>query len=363
MNKYRSIIFASIVIVVSVVALLVGCKKEKVETTSHNNITRPNTHIMLNYINHFMELRDAQNSGKKIEGTMTVNEMRQTLSLIANYEHSEHETHCGNTTLDTLYIAMPPVDRTGAVNNSDVIDAYNAFEKALQGCIDNTNDGNVIPSLFSVTLPQVESKENDKIRIVFTRGKKSEQDPNNTTVVGPIEDLCLVWGLDGGLCNPVPPINYLWDAADELSTYFIPVNTNPGNGVYQIFTDVEYVEYIATETFMVENTDFQNYKYWIPSHAITPCTYWLFYLSGIINGDEPCLCEDEMNCEWYNINRFIVDDDGELHFSTNLHCEYYSCTVLDHYLQDKNHGDSICDRYHTARVCYADYFWIGPGID
>lgn len=357
MKNYKSIV-AAIVIVATAATLFVGCKKEKEQMTSDVKMT-PKARVMLNCIHRFQELREARNSGIKSEGTMTLDDMCQMLCLVANYEHSEHATQCVNTILDTLYVTMPIVDENGNVSNSDVVEAYNAFEKALQECIDNTDDGRDIPGLFSIMLPQVGAKDSDNIRIIFTRGQKSEQAP---TVHGPIEDLCLVWGLDGGYCNPNPPVNIQWDAADELSTYFTPNVTNPGNGAYQVFGNVEYVEYIATDTFMIPNPFFSNYYYWSNPYAVSYCLDWLYYQSGIINGDEPCLCEDELNCEWFYITEFIVSDTGNLHLSPNYHSPYYSCEVRDNFLWDKV-VDKMCDRYHTALVCYADYYWILPNPD
>ena len=42
------------------------------------------------------------------------------------------------------------------------------------------------------------------------------------------------------------------------------------------------------------------------------------------------------------------------------HCFY--CTVNDKYLMSKIPYE-ICDRYHTARVCYAKVQWEGPYPD
>lgn len=356
----NSKIIATFLIIVAT-SLLLSCKKEKNLTSFDDKITLE-TQASLNYIHQFQKLRNMRDSINKSEGNMTLKEMQQTLCLVANLEHSEHQKRCVHNVLDTLYISMPTIDGDGNVSNMEVIDTYDSFEKALQDCLDNINDGKNIVGLFSIMLPQVGANDSDSIQIVFTRGQEFEESGDSPIIEGPIEDICLVWGLNGGFCNPTPPINILWDAADELSTYFVPNVTNPGNGSYQVFSNVEYVEYIATNTFMVNNPYFSNYTYWTPSQTITPCNNWLFYLSGILNGPEPCLCEDEMNCEWFNINQFIVEEDGDLHLSPNFHSPYYSCEVKDNYLWNKV-VDMMCDRYHTALVCYADYYWVLPNPD
>lgn len=110
-----------------------------------------------------------------------------------------------------------------------------------------------------------------------------------------------------------------------------------------------------------KDPEINNFTYWTPNTSISPCPYWLFYQSGYLT-DEPCLCEDELNCEWFNINKFIVLDDGELHYSPNYNSPYFYCTVNDKYLMSKIPYE-ICDRYHTARVCYAKVQWEGPYPD
>lgn len=359
MNKNRSILVATLAIVALAATIFVGCKKEKNETIS-NAKTNPEAQVWQNRIRHFQELRKAYEAGLKSEGTMTLEEMRQTLGLMANYEHSQYEIFCHNSILDTLRVPMINVDAEGNVNDADVMDVYNAFEKALQDRMENINDGKDILGLFGVNVPCVEEKDEDDIQIVFTRGQEDEPNPDLPLVNGPFKDICLVWGLDLGYCNPTPQYNITWDAADELSAQFTPANTYPGSGIYAI-TDVEYVEYIATQTFMVPNPEISNYTYWNPNTSISPCPYWLFYQSGYLT-DEPCLCEDELNCEWFNINRFIVLDDGELHYSPNYNSPYYSCIIYDRFLRSKE-PDEICDRYHTARVCYAKVQWEGPYPD
>ena len=78
--------------------------------------------------------------------------------------------------------------------------------------------------------------------------------------------------------------------------------------------------------------------------------------ASIKGEEEPCLCEDEMNCEWFNINEHIVEPTGALHYSPNYHSPYYSCVVKDKHLWYPD-PKVRCDRHHTARVCYALYSW------
>lgn len=358
MKKFSKYFVAAAIVVATTAAVLVGCKKEKDEPK--DNGRQSEAAVLVNRINKFFELRDATNSGAKADGSMTVEEMREILCMVSNYEHSEHEIFCHNTVLDTLEVRMVPI-ANGNVLESDVVAVYNAFETELENCMESVDDGMDVPSLFSIVLPENGTRDEEDIKIIFTRGQKAEPESISSPLVsGPFHDICWYWGLDLGRCDG--GLSALVDAADVLSTYFTPNVNPPGNGYIQIFGNVEYVEYIATNRFSVVNPNFQNYTYWVPAEQITPCTYWLFNQYGPLaeGEEEPCLCEDEMNCEWFNINEHIVEPTGALHYSPNYHSPYYSCEVLDKYLINKD--KVMCDRHHTALVCYATYFWENPTI-
>lgn len=359
MKKFSKYFVAATIVVTATAAILVGCKKENDEPK--DNGRQSEAAVLVNRINNFSELRDAVNSGAKADGSMTVEEMREILCMVSNYEHSEHETFCHNTVLDTLEVRMVPMTN-GNVLESDVVAVYNAFETELESCMASVDDGMDVPSLFSIVLPENGARDEEDIKIIFTRGQEAEPEPiSSPSVSGPFHNKCWFWGLDLGSCNG--GLSALVDAADVLSTYFIPNVNPPGNGYIQIFGNVEYVEYIATNRFSVDNPDFQNYTYWVPAEQITPCTYWLFNQYGPLaeGEEEPCLCEDELNCEWFNIHEHIVEVTGALHYSPNYHSPYYSCEVNDKYLYDKV-IEKMCDRHHTALVCYATYYWENPTI-
>ena len=168
----KSILCVAALIVAAIVSVtVVSCKKDKEEVVKTTN---SEAQALLNRIAAFQTLRDAVNSGAKADGSMTVEEMRQALDLVSNYEHSEHMTYCLNTVLDTLHVAMPVVDGEGYVSNADVVATYNAFETALEKCMLGVNDGMDVPSLFSIVMPEIGTKDGNVIEIVFTRGEESE---------------------------------------------------------------------------------------------------------------------------------------------------------------------------------------------
>jgi hypothetical protein len=350
--KTKRFFIATLLVVAAVAAAVVSCKKEKTNVTYENSDKE--VAALINRINEFQELRDAIHFGNRNGGTMTVEEMRQILDLTSNYEHSQHMTYCQNTILDTLRIAMPTIDDNGNVSETDVVSTYDAFETALQQRMESISDDRIIPSFFSIMMPQTETKCND-IEIVFTRGQKGEFPSDrfrSPTVDGPFEDICLTWGLNGGHCNPTPGINITWDAADELSTCFVSNLTPPGPGYTLVTANLERVTYIATDDVV------GNWVYWIPSTIVSPCENWLFYQYGIVS-NEPCLCEDDLNCEWSNITNNFVLQTGQKYYSPTLHSPFFYCTVHDEWrLCDNNGCKAVCYRFHTLEVVYALFYWM-----
>ena len=299
-------------------------------------------------------MRDAVHSGTKTEGSMTVEEMRQVLDLTTNYEHNQNMVFCQNTILDTLNISMPTVDENGNVSEADVVSTYDAFETKLQQRMESVNDGKDIARFFSIIMPQTKTKNNG-IEIVFTRGQESEipiDSLRSPSVNGPYEDLCLRWGLDEGLCNTSFPFNIQWDAADELSTCFVSNLTPPGPNYTLVTQNMETITFIATNEVYGS-----NWVYWTPPTVVTPCENWLYFQYGVLN-DEPCLCEDELNCEWSNITNNVVLETGPKHYSPAYHSPYFYCTIHDEYRLCDEGCRSVCYRFHTLEVVYANYYWV-----
>ena len=213
--KKKTIMCVATLIVAAIVSVtVVSCKKEKDEVVKATN---SEAQALLNRIEAFQTLRDAFNSGTKTDGSMTVEEMRQALDLVSNYEHSEHMTYCLNTVLDTLHVAMPAINGEGYVSNADVVATYNAFETALEKCMLGVKDGMDVPSYFSIVMPKTGAKDDDDIDIVFLRGAADDAPGNEEhTSDGPFREGVddWVWGLNLGLCNPPGPFNCNLDAAE-----------------------------------------------------------------------------------------------------------------------------------------------------
>ena len=181
--------FAALIVAAIVSVTVVSCKKDKDEVVKATN---SEAQALLNRIEAFQTLRDAVNSGVKEDGSMTVEEMRQTLDLMSNYEHSEHMTYCENTVLDTLHVVMPTINGEGYVSNADVVATYNAFETALEKRMLGVNDGLDVPSYFSIVMPQIGAKDDGDIDIVFTRGEEGVKYNDVTDPFGEGDDY--VWG-------------------------------------------------------------------------------------------------------------------------------------------------------------------------
>lgn len=244
----KTIMCVAALIVAAIVSVtVVSCKKDKDEVVKATN---SEAQALLNRIEAFQTLRDAVNSGVKADGSMTVEEMRQALDLVSNYEHSEHMTYCLNTTLDTLHVAMPAVDGEGYVSNADVVATYNAFETALETCMLGVKDGMDVPSYFSIVMPEIGTKDNEDIDVVFLRGEADEAPGNEEhTSNGPyregIDDW--KWGLDLGPCDPTGYTGRMIDAADKLTQQFVFTPDSQHQGQTCILQNVEHVVYTPSD--------------------------------------------------------------------------------------------------------------------
>ena len=351
--KKKNIMCIAVLIVAAIVSVtVVSCKKDKDEVAT--KATNSEAQALLNRIEAFQTLRDAVNSGVKADGSMTVEEMRQTLDLVSNYEHSEHMTYCLNTTLDTLQVAMPAVDGEGYVSNADVVATYNAFETALETCMLGVKDGMDVPSYFSIVMPEIGTKDNEDIDVVFLRGEADEAPGNEEhTSNGPyregIDDW--KWGLDLGPCDPTGYTGRMIDAADKLTQQFVFTPDSQHQGQTCILQNVEHVVYTPSDYNLP-----LGWVYYVDPNMEDCAFTWLFLYEGPIDSIElePCIPFDEMNCYWRSIRRNITLPNAPLHYGPRTHCPYHECTIIDRL--DHRH----LRRMHVADVVYCYVIWPEP---
>lgn len=348
----KSILCVAALIVAAIVSVtVVSCKKDKDEVVT--NATNSEAQALLNRIEAFQTLRDAVNSGVKADGSMTVEEMRQALDLVSNYEHSEHMSNYSSTVLDTLHIAMPAVDEEGYVNEADVVATYNAFETALEKRMLEVNDGMNVPSYFSIVMP-IEYTKDGNIDILFDRGI-----PSNDSLVaysGPFgEDDDWYWGDQRGKCYD--DCCYGTDAAGQLSLLFRFDNTPPSPNGVLILSNVEYVEYVSHD---VNYTGGNPYCYFEDPNPQGCSDYWIFAHETDDGIWMPCIGHDEMNCYSRNINRLICSSSGPLHFSPNLHSPYNQCELIPRDLYPKGAPQDATVLVHIAKVRYCHALWLIP---
>lgn len=358
MKKYRFIV-AAIVIVATVATVFVGCKKEKDEMAS-NAKKYTETQALMNQIMAFQELRESVNSGIKTEGVMSVEEMRQYLDLVSNYEHSEHMTCCINTVLDTLYLPMPPVDKDGNVADMDVVATYETFETELQNRMEMVDDGRDIPSYFSILMPEGIGKAEENITIVFVRGeenKEAEVNRNTLDDDGPfIEDFDnWHWGRNLGLCK-WNPYNCTSDASEELSREFVFEVPAAHQGENYLITDVVHANYRPCNPEIPSI----NSHYYVDTLMEDCADTWLFcQVSPFIQ--DYCVMWWEMNCFYRSIDRNIVDSLAPLHFVlhpdySNRYVPYHMCSIHWSLFMEQGYYYHV----HYAHVVYCNILWVGP---
>lgn len=222
MKKRDYLLIAAMVIVAIAATLFVGCKKEKSEVQT--KCEKSEAQNLVDHINAFQMLCESVGSGLRTEDVMSVEEMRQTLDLTVNYEHSEHMTYSENIILDTLYLNMPLVNEEGNVSKMDVVSTYNSFEAELQEHMERVNDGRNIPSYFSIVMPENKEKTENYIMVVFNRGEKGEEtvgDRSTYEYDGPFIEIIddWYWGDNLGKCK-WDPYNATTDASEQLSYKF-----------------------------------------------------------------------------------------------------------------------------------------------
>ena len=245
--KTKKMIITAMAVAVTVGTILVSCRKDKdllnISTTTPSSVQQDNGKELFNKIQNFLDMRDAYKTGIKSDEVMTLADAREILDLTINYEYSEHQTVCYETTLDTLSIPMPQADNNGNVSASDVVATYNTFGTTLSSLAAGINDDMDVFSYFSIKFPETGAKDND-IEVVFTRGEQ----PNDTVQPYPgpfVEGDDYYWGGRMGRCNSI--FSNDTDASLELTKKFKFVPNPPGAHYLMLASEVEYENHEAIE--------------------------------------------------------------------------------------------------------------------
>ena len=352
--KKKSLFITLAVVIAAATAAFVSCKKENVKEQVQYDSSK--AAAMMQSINRFREIRDAVNAGAKSNGVMTVEEMRHYIDLTFNFEHSEHQTYCTNTVLDTFYVAMPEIDVDGNVTEMAAVNTYNAFETELQILMQDITDGRDVPSCFSIIMPEIGAKDVNNIQVIFTRGEESlrpDNLPNGS-------DFCLYWGYGLGAYDPAS-LTLFDDATDYLSRLFEFSEEPTIPGSILILGNLEYVTYVAFEYAF----DTLGWVYWEPTTTPSCADHWLYVIPGEFIDDEPYICWDELMCYYNNVNNYVENTSGALHYSPTYHSPYFECSFDWHHLYNNNGFSTMkrSVRIHSLRVKYADYYWYNPSID
>lgn len=343
--KKKTIFSVAALIIVAIVSVTVmSCKKDNEKEEAVLKNMNADAQVLLDKIEAFQTLRKTVNSGAKTDGTMTINEMRDIIDLASNYEHSQHEACCLNTILDTIHVAMPMVDVNGNVSDVSVVSVYNTFEAELDDLILSIGDGMVIPSYFSVILP--EETDDDDIDFVFIRG---EQDDKHTSVGPFIEGDDFKWGMRLGRC-PIDSTERLTDAAIELSRKFKFQPDYQHQGQSYIIYMVEHADY----TSYLDELSLPGYIYHTDP-SITCANDWLYYQSGDFE-EEPCIDYNEMNCLWNGIRDNVSLPTSDLFYSPKKHVPYHECWIEAIPLYFYN-SQKRPVRVHVAHVTYCYIAW------
>lgn len=350
MKKKTILSVAALIIAAIVSVTLLSCKKDKEKEEADLKTMNADAQVLLDKIEAFQTLRKTVNSGAKTNGTMTVNEMRDVIDLTSNYEYSQHEIYCLNTTLDTIHVSMPIVDDNGNVSDGSVVSVYNAFEAELENLMLTIDDGMDVPSYFSIILPEDTSDQD--IDIVFVRG---EQDDKHTSVGPFVEGDNYKWGLKLGHCS-FDPTARITDAAMELTRKFKFQPDAQHQGLSCLMYNPKIVYYKPC----TDSIPGINAIYYSDPNMEDCADTWLYMLGGEYD-EAPCIDYDEMNCYWRSVRRNIVLPYAPLYYGPD-HVPYHQCDIFSVLLYGPSpylpEAPLRTLRVHYARVIYCNIVWI-----
>ena len=353
MKKQKYLFLAAIAIVAMIAVIFFGCEKDKTDSTTQLNKTE--TLELSSRIEEFQMMQELVDSGNKTDDVMSVEEMRQILDIMVNYEHSRHMISCERNVLDTLYVTMPRVDQDGNVKATDVVATYESLVLELVKHIEMAQDGRNIPSYFSIVMP-VGNRGEWCIKVVFLRGAEKRETKNNRSICddeGPFldgEDYWY-WGDSLGKCK-YDPVTCTSDAAQQLSEEFefvIPAG-HQGESYY-IWNVVHAIYRPCSIPIPDINSD-----YYVDPDMEDCADTWLFYYVSS-NNDDLCIFWDELNCYWRSINRNIVAPSAPLHYYPGptpvINIPYHCCHINSYGFNDANYYYKV----HAAHVIYCCIDW------
>lgn len=332
MRKNSKALVATMIIVATVTAFLIGCKKEQDAKLSDNGQIEQNdksAEAAIARISDFkkqVDVRKAQ-PGMKSAETVNINEAVADIVELFNAVYAQPENFYVQMVRNSFTINLP-LTSEGKVLVDDVVSIYNqAIVRARQAYI---NDGiNDDKGYVGLTV-QLGNITDDTAELVFfsTSGQSGDCATPSTGPNGPYDDdddwmykapmgkcdgTCIGLGADTILRQTIASICYDW-------------GRDPVTGQRYYYYD--YHEY-----------DFDG------------CDYpdWLFYREDINNR---CINDDEMNSLFYSIKQFLEfvgPDDMGLPMSG--HNRYY----LRMYYSIKGNPDPINDGFLSHNIKHAQY--------
>ena len=341
---------AALFVAAAISVAVVSCNKDKeteepVASQSQNDESKE----LLNRIYTFQELRDDINSGAKSGESMTLEELRDNIDLTFNFEHSQHATPFDYATLDTFYVRMPQVDANGNVSAADAIATYNAFETSLENLLANVEDDSNLAKNFSIKFPEIGTKNEDAIQVVFTRGIESDRN----TIYMPFEQGDdYIWGHMLGRCDQ-DSTGRLTDAANELTR---EIHHKSPAARYDAFYSPYGIEYIKFTPYY-DSYYHEDYIYIEKEKYPFGNVYWLFCVGGDFD-EEPCMYHYELNWAFNNFYDTHIDPNGIYHYHPKTGVPYYDCHIECFELYKFEAKRDL--RAHYADVIYANIIKIVP---
>ena len=181
MRKISKTMVAAVIIVVTVAAFIVGCKKEEsTQTKACVAQTEQSMSSEEQKVLDFLADLSSLKQGEKTEGeAVTLEEARWQWETTLNYCHGFPMFNLINLRQDTLFVAMPKTDGDGNVIYEDLLTTYNSIVDAVREKFRSIEMEVKTLQFVMMTINKVPSKnESDSVRIIINSGDRTS-DPGN----------------------------------------------------------------------------------------------------------------------------------------------------------------------------------------
>ena len=345
MKQLSKTLVAAMIIVVTIAAIMVGCKKE--ESAQPNGATQteqdmsPSEQKVLDFLADY----DAMKQGAKAEGeALCPEEARWYYETTVNYCHGFAEERLCNMRTDTIRVAMPKCDEEGYFEYNDVLETYENVVDAIREAYKAIDMNGKTLQLVMMSVEKGGARDGgDDLVIIMNTGSNSYANAPKPSPLelpwyyGPFDkETDWIWGLNRGRCDSTISVS---DAADQLTLAIAAYDHYHGSTAIPCPTCYTY--------FLVEptmDTSFHGYN-----------TPWLFCETGLTMEQALTWCIPGEDLETYYEEIMLHTHTEDMETNPYGYYGYYKTLVEGLWI-----GGIPTDQhtiYHDVTVLYATRVW------